>query len=341
MGNKGISNKISYLSFGMAMLIVFYHWIDGNSNKLIFREFHNMTATLPLGYYFMISGYLLFYRMNSLEDLKQKIKRRVHSLLIPFLLWNLIIMILLTINNGKVPFSSMKELGIRLSVQPFDGPLWYIFALIIYLPLSYFIIVLKGKKIRAGIIFFAVLLVSYIVIYTDSVFLGKATWVERMLRYFPSYFWGGIVALNYGEIIAEDKLDNIKICRLAKIFFLISIWGSMAGVFNEGIMKEINIFIQPVLLWLAFPGKIFPERKPKNISKVTFFIFATHEELIFPVIGRIKAILGLAEATTMLTIVSESAVISVLTVVIVIVVLTILDKFEWTRRIMIVLAGGR
>lgn len=106
-----MSEVIRFLRFPLAVLIVLLHarFQSGAIGDVYFsytRDQYPVYCSLsdimsdyicqiavPL--FFLLSGYLFFYNVSSFscEVYKQKIKRRVHSLLIPYLFWNSLILL--------------------------------------------------------------------------------------------------------------------------------------------------------------------------------------------------------------------------------------------------------
>lgn len=95
-----ISQTISILRFPLCVVIVMIH-----SNIAIYNASANQFALVnifsnyfigdvcyySLSLFFFISGFLLFREGKfNLEIFKKKINHRVYSLLIPYILWNLI-----------------------------------------------------------------------------------------------------------------------------------------------------------------------------------------------------------------------------------------------------------
>ena len=99
---------------------------------------------LSVPIFLLISGYL-FFREGSYELTKElwisKLKKRVFSLLVPYLLWNFIGYIIYAITVGfsfEDFFHSFWVIDIpgRSGSSPIDGPLWYVRNLMIMVVIS-------------------------------------------------------------------------------------------------------------------------------------------------------------------------------------------------------------
>ena len=161
--NQQLSNKIKVYNFIFTIGIVIYHW--KNFSQLFSIQQNVLTDTLfilydtigyiALGIFFMNSGYLLYQGVDHMQKLLEKLKRRVSSLIVPFLTWNALMLayqILYCFYSGKFNIT-LTDLLLGFSFVPFDGPLWYIFALVLLMSLSPLIIKLgQYPKVFGGIV---------------------------------------------------------------------------------------------------------------------------------------------------------------------------------------------
>lgn len=95
------SRKITFISFIMALGIVLYHVhmpayfglppAQSVVDKICAGISCVIDSLAGIGvcFFFMCSAFLLYYNLTE-ENVADKLKRRVISLLIPFILWNLI-----------------------------------------------------------------------------------------------------------------------------------------------------------------------------------------------------------------------------------------------------------
>ncbi len=144
------SKKISVLNFVMTLLIVVYHnnWLTQRSDLATddyLANFINIFARIALTFFFALSGFLLYFGMDRKEVLKRKIKTRLFSLGIPFLIWNVVVFAFNCLQARQLLISSVPELLLGFTFDPFCGQLWYVFALLILLPFAY--ILEKPSKI--------------------------------------------------------------------------------------------------------------------------------------------------------------------------------------------------
>lgn len=91
MINKDISNKITNMAFICACLVVLIHAPDPINRPLTMVEsvFRGLTV-MPVPVFFMISGFLLAYKIKGGESWLMIVKKRFHTLLIPYWLLSII-----------------------------------------------------------------------------------------------------------------------------------------------------------------------------------------------------------------------------------------------------------
>lgn len=92
-GEQHISKTINLLRFPLMLLVVCMHFSGGGDNTTLLycnlMQFGLIYFSTAVPIYFAISGYL-FWKGNDLFQYKNKIQKRVYSLIIPYLLWNLL-----------------------------------------------------------------------------------------------------------------------------------------------------------------------------------------------------------------------------------------------------------
>ena len=176
-----LSRTISFLRFPLIVGVVFFHNKMGTINiqgniinydswpwlSYIINFFSSVISAIGVPLFFIISGFLLFYKVDfNKEVYLKKIKSRVHTLLVPYIIWNFVgFLILLTKIHPK--FASLFPLlkGYRIDIveflkcfwaialpsspigvehtTPIDTPLWYVRDLMILVlcsPIIYWII---------------------------------------------------------------------------------------------------------------------------------------------------------------------------------------------------------
>lgn len=157
-------NKISYLSFILAVLIVIRHSSGiGIYNLPVWLHyielFVQQATDLAVPVFFAISGFLFFNNLIGWKDWLKKIKKRLKSLFVPFIIWNLIgfLFVLAIINIPQIANKTHFELP-QFEFWSFLYDIfwdtkynitWFIKDLMIFMLLSPVFVVVSKKKIVA------------------------------------------------------------------------------------------------------------------------------------------------------------------------------------------------
>ncbi|MDE6292589.1 MAG: acyltransferase, partial [Bacilli bacterium] len=106
---KQISDIIFNSRFPLMVMVVLIHAKLSHHQKFEIYNFLEFTISdylcrVAVPIFYVVSGYLFFVKSNlSFRSLKLKLKRRVHSILIPYLLWNAIVLGILIISELILP----------------------------------------------------------------------------------------------------------------------------------------------------------------------------------------------------------------------------------------------
>lgn len=276
----GSSKKITLLSFVFTIIIVCYHsniniyeffrteWIG----TIVFG-FWEFAANVAMSFFFMLTGFLL-YNGAELTNIKDKLKRRMQNIIIPFLVWNTLYYIVSILQHGFR--DGICTVLYRFSFDPYDGPLWYLFAITL---LSLFApIVLKNKdkiwfRICGVIIVFMAVSFFSLEILTTRFDTHIASWCERLCRYIPSYVLGGAIALYYPEMI--DKKRTISLWLLLPFSVLSIIWIVSGDSLHAG-FKLLTLWIVPVFVW----NYVTTNDSTNRFARNSFFMYAIHRLIV-------------------------------------------------------------
>ena len=299
-----LSDKIKILSFVAIILVLYIHsGFHDYPHEILGMEFNHFLQSaisekigrcaVPL--FYMISGYLFFQNVNSLDDVFGKMRKRVKSLLIPYLIAALFFpMFLLLIEH--IPFAAKMSNGNGILTEfqkpigdvlrdifigkdggssPWAFHLWYLRDLIIIVacsPILYFL--RKYLKIESVCLIFFVL-----------------SYVDIPVVQFSSFFW--FIA---GEAFLT-RLDKVRSWIWLVIYLIIS---SLEMVFScdFSYMKIPITFVGVVAMWSMydyFVDKSFVLKNHYNLSTVcsfTFFIYLFHEPTLNVVRKLLVIVLG-------------------------------------------------
>ncbi len=270
----------------MTCFMVFYHTggpegslaintFDANLNGFLSRFFDAM-GTIVMSYFFAVTGFLLFNNL-TFSSYKRKIHKRIFSLLVPYILWQIIIVIKLIIqgnyNFSLVPF--LKQTFLFMA-WPIDGALWYVYAVFIIAVLSPILLLFfKNKRIGFGALVIIFILLNARGTFTNPYIVKIITWgyIGNVLFYLPAFLTGAFYGKFHDEIKEEHSLIYIILILFAA-FCIEGTWGQ--------VMSSTLMLMLPILLLFQLP--IVPKLINLNVYKLTFLIYAIHQ----PLIGDIK-----------------------------------------------------
>lgn len=347
--NKYLSNKLTFFSFWLIILVVLLHsTVNVPENAIpknifekiqVFISFGLCQVAVPL--FFIISGYLFFFKIDNLNSIFKNILKRRNTLIFPYLLWCLFwfsfMWIIQSISYFKTsfgtPLSAMSpaDLMMQLFYYPLNYPFWFLRELIVIVLLTPLLfILLRNKNILILTLLFILpfFISSIIPVKSLSIsFVGTSS-----LFYFSLGAYFGI----------NKYLPQYRVNRLI-VFILLFIWlVSNIVHINLDINSRPLLFsffknlIGIVALWQLYdllPIK-YKQYHPK-IYKYSFFIFAFHG---IP-INFIKALLKLKLPNTYLFNFGIYLFSFIIVVFVSILSAKLIDKYA--NKIYIILTGSR
>ena len=305
VGGGILSSTITLLRFPMAVLIVFHHSSfelelkNGVSifegleapfyHHLDYMSVRNITMiAVPL--FFLISGFLFFFKEKefTIEIYINKLKKRIKSLFMPYIIWNILVLLLYfvvqnlapTMNSGRTKlvtefdfsdllccFWSMKDLNGQAT--PIDGPLWFIRDLMIIMllsPIVYWLI--KKLKFFVPMVFLA-LYISGAVPTIGGLSIAVCTFFS-----IGAYF--GIYKIDF----VKQTMKFVRYSSFLYVGLLLVIVSMMdMSLPSYIIMAEIVI---GVFTSIGVAGKMIQSGCVPNkfLAGSTFFLFASHSEVL-------------------------------------------------------------
>lgn len=281
------SRSLNALKVIMILFVIYIH-MNPTAERCgeIAMWWHSINV-VAVPVFFVISGYFFFYKTNVFdkEIYIKKIKKRIKTLLIPYLLWNLLPVLLITGGNmysiifrGK-SFDALKEFYTSLwddglyhiwwdktsGTMPFDSPLWYLRDLIVVCILSP--LIYYGIK-RLGWIFLSLLCLLYISgIYPNVNGLSSTT-----ICFFTI---GATYALKEKLLIDLQKQFKLVLMIAVLICFI------TFNILHIEILQRLFILMSSIL-WIVLSSQI-PNRIIKILNIFTpavFFIYAIHNTFV-------------------------------------------------------------
>lgn len=223
---------------------------------------------VPLFYF--ISGYLFFQNYNNtLIEYKNKLSKRIYSLLIPYFLWNFIAYIVYVFITHEMNLSQILEsfwsVSNKEGTSPADGPLWFIRNLMIYSILSPFIYILNSKKYLS---WFSPFLLLCWLLNLSGVNKGIIT---------------GFIFFNIGSWFAIYKIDKF-LKKPSKTLALIafSFWAICSFIellWLHDIRYHKFVILIGFVMFYSLPV-ICKSNKYEKLVGYSFFLYCVHEIVI-------------------------------------------------------------
>lgn len=317
---KERSLELDILRSFLNVLIVFYHCAIAH---IILNDLHytpwdrwlvdflcNQVAWNVMPVFFFISGYLML-RGYSKESYKGKVMRRLRRLFVPYILWNLIFLLVFAgrvcLGQEQTTHSAgvylLKIFG--LFTQPFDTPLWYIRLLLAYLLLLP--LIARVVRTRLGVVILSVL------VFMGMVVMGQFSFRLQMRIMWPLY---SIPAFCFGGYLAQSGISFADHARRWRRLYLI------VGIVGFCLQGVPTLLEEPVFLMrgMGIVGLFFSFSRErlesvgssgwvKWLSAFSFFLYAAHRPICWYVTPFWEKVIGLqwfwsfSGAATMLMIV--------------------------------------
>ena len=281
------SHSLNALKVIMILFVIFIHMNPTAERYGEAAMWWHSINVVAVPVFFIISGYFFFYQTKTFgkETYSKKLRKRIKTLLIPYLLWNLLPVLLITGGNfysilfrGK-SFDALREFYIGLwdeglyhiwwdktsGTMPFDSPLWYVRDLMIICILSPIFYI--GIK-RLGWIFPIIIGLLHL----------SGIWPQAN-GFSSTAFCFFTIGVTYA---LKDKL-LIDLQTSAKIFLMTAtiICYLAANLTHIGFIQQLFIILSAIL-WILLSVKI-PDRLIQLMNKLTpavFFIYVIHNTFV-------------------------------------------------------------
>ena len=277
--SKALHEKIPVISFLMMCEVMLYHCespdnaLAVNSTDLWWNQLFTDIFTGPLCllcmcWFFAITGFLLF-RDLSFHTLGRKLKTRLQTLLIPYILWQIIFIIKSILQGNSWTLKEMFTQTFLLRLWPPLGVFWYVYTVFLFSLLSPVLLVLFRSKKTAWLSVVALIILLYVFWGQLYIGNGKYHYTGNIKSFFPAYLIGAFYGHIYNNSTFQQKL------KYAIGFLLVA-------VFLDAIVKKLlfnmTLSVLPVLMLFLIP---VPEwSKNKKLYRLNFLIYATHPSII-------------------------------------------------------------
>ena len=280
-------NKVSYLHFILSVLVILIHSINNESKveRLFSAEFGIGQFAVPL--FFVISGFLFMRNVGNTYDVKRKLRKRVYTLLIPFLLWNVIYYgIHLFFNPGVgVSIAELVDAAFNYKYNP---SFWFIYQLILLTILSLLFEIVIRKE--STIALFYIVCILLIILDIDIPYVN-----EDAIIY---YFTGAVFAKYYNKrkVLFISKKDFIYALIISVLVFVLNRFARQLVTINFSFRTVFILSVILVRLAVSFMifylcDLLFSYNKVYKFMQETFFLYAIHYAIVKAMIILMKFIM--------------------------------------------------
>lgn len=219
--DQNLSRTFDWLRFPLALLVVYLHIAPnlnviqsayGTSSPYFWSvNIINNIANLAVPSFFFMSGYLMAFNMTSFtfDGYFKKLKRRALTLLVPYLIWNLLCLGYMGITRQIAEFPGWSA----VFIEPLNFPLWFIRNLIV-LNLLYPIIWILARYLKWPFFIAIVLVYLLMPIAQNAVYIHPYTLTSFVYFYIGVY--GGINRITFNH---TSKASILGITALTLISF--------------------------------------------------------------------------------------------------------------------------
>lgn len=287
---KRQSQAIDLLRFPMAVAVVVLHYGTTLVNdatgtlRALCILFEEGVCRLAVPCFFFISGFLFFHGLQKWDwdRWKEKLERRVRTLLIPYILWILIDFFVYwcygliqgetvtladqfwKLGGLRIFWSVSGGLPISVKGVPLNGPLWFIRDLMYFTVAAPLIYLFLSKAKSVGFIIICIIFVCIQgVIPEGLVFFITGAFLQIKGKNICELFWP-----RRTRIYILSLLFLVAACLLFNIPF----WGRF--------VKNIFLFVGIAAVFCLVASATDRRKVNPFLVRSSFFIFATHMILI-------------------------------------------------------------
>jgi len=280
-------NKKIIVSYCLSILVFWLHCstfanYDNSSIVVQFFSFlfKNTINTIAVPLFFILSG-MAFYRNYSDDKYVSKITSRLKSLVVPYVLWNLINMLFEIVAStffsrffiGREKFVlSLENVLFGIFHYKYNLPFWFVFALIFFTVAAPIIDKLLFSRATSLLSIAALIILNHY-----NIGLPQPLFFTKDCITF--YLIGGYIGRFHFDFLAQPLSKKYQILSIIVIFFTII----YKMLMNYGIApkintpNEINLAILGICFWQMMD--LFLHRPVSTIPeflKHSFWVFALH-----------------------------------------------------------------
>lgn len=268
--DKNLKNKFIIFTFIMSVLVILVHSIN---NETVFQKFVvDKICQYAIPSFFIVSGFLFFVNANSIHTVFNKIHKRIKTLVIPFLMWNVIYYLIYMLVKSDISFSITELYNASVNYK-YNPVFWYLYQLILIMiltPLLFYIL-----KNYISITFFYLFLIVLILFNFDIPIIN-----EDAIIYF---FTGAVLSKLYNDkkivLISKKYISILLICFIIScilLYLCIKLSTAFPYFYSTIILLTIINRIFGSIFLFYFIDLFYDYNSISKFMKFNFFLYATH-----------------------------------------------------------------
>ena len=296
--SQKLSSRISWLALFAACLVVRQHASKPGMNPAFIPFLLFSFEVIAVPFFFFISGFLLGGHVSEREWFRTESRKRIRTLVIPYVLWCLLWLCWLSLESifgnllcGRELFDDMalqnwsplRDFGLHPGYLPALSPLWYIRSLFLMILVSPVVVrIVKARPMAENPIVWGTAYVACAIMgaWISDTF-GKGGIIDNCYNYYISakglFFFAAGISLRL-EKKREPHLGNGTLWFAAGSCVVFTEWTCLR---NGWTMTSSVLSWMHVPLFLLCFWKLGPTRPiPKVLSELSFPIYLFH---MFPI----------------------------------------------------------
>ena len=287
-----MSNKIANASFICACLIVMHHIPVGDGRQGLYGVLLNLKpiSNVAVPFFFLISGFLLVGHSDESGWWRNAFRKRIHTLLVPYLVVNAIYFPLMWLYHNAPGAAFRSEMaydfsivnflaafGLVLPRNPACGPLWYVRMLMILVLVSPFVVYVVKRSWAWALLCVAVAAINY---FFEPIGIKDEVFGSRGIFFFIS----GICLRLYG-------VPNV--CRIVAVLLgivcCVCVW-ILQTIELPYVAKCALVYVTPISGVVALWGLVPEQRWPRWLTSCSFAVYCFHMLVVFGYKAALKAV---------------------------------------------------
>ena len=283
--DKALKDRIPVLNFLFMVEVMLYH-CESPDNALAFNAADVwcndlisyavvMAGILCMSFFFLVTGFLLFYRLDF-RNLGAKLKKRVFTLLVPYVIWELLFSLKALFQGNGWTVSELFAQIFLLRIWPPLGAFWYLYAVFLLALLSPVLLLLFRNRKLSGILL-AVMILALEVLKKYA--YPRFGYLGNIVLYLPAYMTGAWFGMHYDALKDADRIRFL----ITMLFFGMVLdyqFPQFALMMTALTIAGASIFVFPVAPWM----------ENRKIYKLSFLLLALHQAVISLSVGKIRAV---------------------------------------------------